>query len=183
MTLTTERLVIRRFNKDDWQALHAMLSDDALVRYEPYGAFSERESRREAKLRAKNKAFWAVCEAGSGYVIGNVTLAPRTYDAYELGYIFAWPYHGRGYATEASLAVLRYGFEAMRARRVYAQCNTKNEPSMRVMQRLGMRREAHYIKDVYFRLTAQGKPAWQDSYMYAMLREEWIEKSSALPLR
>ena len=87
----------------------------------------------------------------------------------ELGYCLDPAYTGQGYATEAVEALLGIAFDGLGVRRVIAQCFADNEPSWRVMERLGMRREQHTRKDSLHR-----NGEWLDGMMYALLREEWL---------
>ena len=75
---------------------------------------------------------------------------------------------GRGYATEAVRALLAACFDQLGVRRVVAECFADNESSWRLMERVGMRREAHTVRDALHRT---GK--WMDSFAYAILAEEW----------
>ncbi len=86
----------------------------------------------------------------------------------ELGWVFHPAQHGHGYATEAVRALLRICFTGLRLRRVTALCFADNEPSWRLMERLGMRREAHNVRDTLHR-----SGEWLDGYGYALLAEEW----------
>ncbi len=86
----------------------------------------------------------------------------------ELGWVLAPEHHGHGYAAEAVSAALGLCFEQLRVRRVTAECFADNEASWRLMERVGMRRESHTIKDSLHR-----DRGWLDSYLYAILAEEW----------
>jgi RimJ/RimL family protein N-acetyltransferase len=86
----------------------------------------------------------------------------------ELGWSLRPEETGKGHATEAVEAALRICFEVMGLRRVTASCFAANAPSYRVMERLGMRREAHTVADA---LHPSGE--WMDGYSYALLAEEW----------
>jgi len=86
----------------------------------------------------------------------------------ELGWTFDPAYQGRGFATEAIPALFRICFEDLGLRRVVAVCFTANEASWRLMERVGMRREAHNIKESLHR-----DHGWLDGYVYALLAEEW----------
>lgn len=195
MVLETERLVLRRFNKDDWQDLYEYLSDEAVVRYEPYGVFTEEECRQAAVSRANQEFFWAIClkgrepvkgngSAGSvgatgvatDKLIGNIYFQqqnPPEFMCWSLGYVLNPRYQGKGYATESCQAILEHGFTKMHVRRVAAMCNPENTPSWHLLERLGLRREGHFIKHKFFKRDAQGNPIWTDTLLYAMLAEEW----------
>ena len=86
----------------------------------------------------------------------------------ELGWTIDPAHGGRGLATEAVGEVLRICFEELGLRRVVALCFADNEPSWRLMERLGMRREEHNLRDSLHR---SGR--WLDGYGYALLAEEW----------
>jgi len=173
ISIYTQRLLIRRFTPDDWRDLHEYLSQPEVVRFEPYDAFTEKESKKEAARRAKDPGFWAVCLRDTGKLIGNVYLGQQAFDSWELGYVFNKNYHGMGYATEAARALLDDVFANQNARRVVAMCNPLNLPSWRLLERLGFRREGHFIKDIYFKRDAQGRPIWCDTYAYGILKEEF----------
>ena len=173
--METERLWIRRFTPEDWRDLHGHLSREEVVRYEPYGVFTEEESKREAVRRSEDGRFWAVCLKDGGKLIGNLYLSQGAFDTWELGYVFAAEYQGQGYATEAAKAALAEVFRHRQARRVVALCNPLNEPSWRLLERLGMRREGHLRQNLCFKKGEDGRPLWQDTYEYAILAPEWFQ--------
>ncbi|WP_255595815.1 GNAT family N-acetyltransferase [Cellulomonas sp. C5510] len=86
----------------------------------------------------------------------------------ELGWAFDPAHHGRGLATEAAERVVDLCFAGLGLRRVTAGCFADNAPSWRLMERLGMRREAEFRAESLHR---SGR--WLDSYTYALLGEEW----------
>jgi len=86
----------------------------------------------------------------------------------EIGWVLDPSYGGQGLATEAVAAMLRICFEELRVRRVVANCFADNTGSWRLMERLGMRREAHTVSDSLHR---SGR--WLDGYAYALLAAEW----------
>ena len=173
MVIETQRLLIRPFDPADWEDLHEYLSDGQVVRYEPYGVFTVDESRQEAVRRSSDPAFWAVCLKDSGKLIGNLYLAGQPFDAWELGYVFNARYQGKGYATEAAACLMDHVFGRLGARRVTAMCNPLNTASWRLLERLGMRREGHLIRNIWFKRDEHAEPIWADTYEYAILAEEW----------
>lgn len=171
--LMTERLYIRGFHTDDWMDLYEYLSDKKVIKYEPYDAFTEEESRLEAVKRSKNENFYAVCIRETGKVIGNLYFSEQEFGTWELGYVFNANYQGKGYASEAAAALLEDAFKNQGVRRVIALCNPENHASWRLLERLGMRREGHLLQNVFFRKDEKGTPLWQDTYEYAILSDEW----------
>jgi RimJ/RimL family protein N-acetyltransferase len=86
----------------------------------------------------------------------------------ELGWVIAPSYAGRGLATEAVAELLRICFEDLGLRRVTALCFADNVPSWRLMERVGMRREEHNVRDSLHR-----SGVWLDGLGYALLADEW----------
>lgn len=171
--LKTERLVLRPFEEADAEGLHAYLGDEEVVRYEPYGAMTMEECRLEAARRASDEAFWAVCLA-DGTLIGNLYLSDADeFGTREIGYVFARACWHKGYATEAARRLMAYAFERLATRRIIALCDTRNAASFALMERLGMRREGEFKKNVGFKTDAHGNTIWTDSYQYAILKEEF----------
>ncbi|WP_288089053.1 GNAT family N-acetyltransferase [Roseiflexus sp.] len=80
---------------------------------------------------------------------------------------FNWRYWGRGYATEAMRALFEYGFETSGLHRIADTCDARHAASVRVMEKLGMRREAHYRETIW------DGAHWHDEYGYAILAREW----------
>lgn len=177
MYFETERLILRRFTADDWQDLYEYLSDENVVRYEPYDVYTEEQCKKEAEERAGLDCFWAVCLKGSGKLIGNVFFQqqePKEFMCWEIGYVFNPRYSGHGYATESCKALMGYAFQELNALRIVAMCNPENPASWRLLERLGLRREGHFIKNIFFKYNVRGEPVWTDTYAYAQLAEEWF---------
>jgi RimJ/RimL family protein N-acetyltransferase len=86
----------------------------------------------------------------------------------ELGWTMDPAYGGHGYATEAVAALIRVCFEDLGLRRVTANCFADNHESRRLMERLGMRRELHTVRESLHR-----SRGWLDGLGYALLAEEW----------
>ena len=86
----------------------------------------------------------------------------------ELGWVISPDHAGQGFGTEAARALLRICFEGLGLRRVTANCFAANEPSWRLMESIGMRREAHNVRDSLHR-----SGDWMDGFTYALLAEDW----------
>ena len=170
--IETERLIIRKFKADDFMGLYAYLSDENVVKYEPYEPYTVAQAQREAEFRANSDEFFAVT-LKSGRLIGNLYLGKREFRSMELGFVFAAEGQGQGFATESATSLLNYAFDELGTHRVVAECNPLNMRSWRLMERLGMRREGEFRQNVYFRKDSSGNPLWQDTYQYAILADEW----------
>jgi [ribosomal protein S5]-alanine N-acetyltransferase len=170
LSIETERLRIRHFAADDWHAVHAYTGDASVMIHVPEGVMTEEQTKQFiADSMADEARTYAVDLRAEERLIGHVGFHPW-YDPriYELGWVFHSHYHGRGYATEAAAALLRYGFETLSVHRVIATCQPENTPSWRVMEKLGMQREGHLRKCIY------RDERWWDEYFYAILEEEWF---------
>jgi RimJ/RimL family protein N-acetyltransferase len=175
--LRTERLLLRPFAPGDFDAMLAMQSDAGVVRYLYWDARTEDEVRVVLERKGRfttlerpgdNLAFAVVLEV-TGEVVGDCGLQwhDNDYRQGEVGFIVHPDHQGRGYATEAARAVLRIGFEEVRLHRIVGRTEARNVASARVLERLGMRREAHLIENEYV------KGEWQSELVYALLDREW----------
>ena len=178
--LFTERLVLREFRESDWRAVHEILVDPLVTQYTPAGSSSEEESEEATRLLVNDRSSdpprhsFAITlrpldPNAESAVIGVCFLAlpPDKLRQGDLGFLLARRYWGRGYATEAARAVLRYGFQELGLHRIYATCRPANVASSHVLEKLGMRREGHLVEHRWF------KGRWRDSLLYAILDREW----------
>lgn len=180
MNMETERLKLRKFRPDDWKDLYEYLSQESVVRFEPYKVFTEEACKEEALYRSTQDAFWAVCLKENDKLIGNVYFehtSPKQLHTWEIGYVFNPAYYGQGYATESCLKIMQYGFEELNAHRIIAMCDPQNPASWHLLERLQMRREAHHLQGHYFWEDQDGNPIWHDTFVYAMLAEEWFDRN------
>jgi len=174
--LHSDRLILRRFVPDDALDLYEYLRQEAAVRFEPYGVKTLEECQKEAIRRSEMEEFWAVCLKEGQKLIGNLYFErqqPECFRTWEIGYVFNPLYWGEGYATESSNCLLQYAFLKLDAHRVTAFCDPENTASWRLLERLGMRREGHMKKNVFFHRDVHGNPIWKDTYGYAILLDEW----------
>lgn len=164
----TERLILRRYKKEDLQDLFEYLSDKDVVEYEPYKTMAFDEAKENLEWRIGTDEMIAVELKSSHKMIGNVYLGKRDFEALEIGYVFNRNYWGNGYATESCKALIQRAF-SNGIHRIYAECDPLNENSWKLLEALGFRREAHFRKNVYFWKDENGKPIWKDTYIYAKL--------------
>lgn len=175
--IETERLRLRPFTRGDVDGLFAYRSREDVSRFLLDGPLS-REACAEAVQARVGQIAWAeegdrICLAvelrQTPAMIGEVLLALRSVESRqaEIGYIFHPDHYGQGYATEAARAVLALGFDQGGIHRIFARCHAQNDASRKVMERLGMRREAHFREHVFV------KGAWDEEFVYAILEDEW----------
>jgi [ribosomal protein S5]-alanine N-acetyltransferase len=174
--LTTERLIVRHFHKEDFQDVYEYLSLEETYRFERGQPITLKEAKKFCKEQSKGTMFWAATLKESGKVIGQVTLnpdRPEIFKMWNLGYIFNPAYHGKGYATEAARAVVKYAFETLQVHRIVGHCSPDNAASWKVLEKCGMKKEGMSRKDFPVRLDNDGNPVWLDSLNYAILDEDY----------
>lgn len=88
----------------------------------------------------------------------------------EIGFTFSRAYQGRGLASEAVARLLDYAFGELGLHRVYAITDQENVRSVALLERLGMRREGEFVENAWF------KGRWSSEYLYATLRDEWLQR-------
>jgi RimJ/RimL family protein N-acetyltransferase len=175
--IVTERLHLRPFEPGDLEALVAIHGDPDVVRYVPW-VVRDRDALRDVLdekvqrtvlAREGDGLNLAAVVAATGALAGDVSLIWRSEEhrMAEVGYLINPVHAGNGYATEAARALLRVGFEDFGLHRVIGRLDVRNTASARVLERLGMRREAHFVQNEWF------KGEWTDELVYAMLDREW----------
>jgi RimJ/RimL family protein N-acetyltransferase len=168
---------LRPFVAGDFEAMHAMRSDAEVVRY-LYGETSspaETRSLLEAKMATSawaREGDWltaAAVERASGSTVGDVSLrwvSERDRTA-EIGFIFDPRHQGKGFATEAAGALVEWVFGSAGFHRVIGRTEARNTASARVLEKLGMRLEAHLVENEWV------KGEWQSELVFAILDREW----------
>lgn len=180
----TDRLIVRRFSIGDVESLAAYRSDPDVARYQSWDTpFTQAQAQDFIEALAvtdpdtPGKWFqFAVVEVSSGDHIGDLAsfvdgAEPRLAT---IGFTLAMAAHGNGFATEAATGLLDYLFVGRHKHRVAADCDIRNAPSIAVLERLGMRREALH------RQSAWWKGEWTDELVYATLAEEWAVRDRAV---
>ena len=173
----TERLLLRPFAAGDFDAVFAMQSRPDVARYLYWEARTEAEVRAALErkiggvaIRSEGDAlFLAAVLKTTDEVVGDVVLeyVSREHRTGEIGYIVHPDHQGHGYATEAVAVLLRLAFDELDLHRVIGRVEARNAPSARVLEKLGMRQEAHLVENEYV------KGEWQSELVYAMLDREW----------
>ncbi|MGJ8527676.1 GNAT family N-acetyltransferase [Maritalea sp.] len=179
LPIETERLVLRLPQLDDVDALMEYSQDADVCRYLPY----EPRSRQEIEASMERRMgfteftpeglplFLHVELKETGEMMGELLLFSRNVEARqgEIGYVFNPRFQGKGYAFEAASALMDAAFKEANLHRIEAKCSAVNTSSWKLMEKLGMRREAHFKEQALF------KGEWDELLIYAILQREWLE--------
>jgi len=180
--IKTKRLLIRPFKDADLEPLFAYRNDPQVAQYEGWDIPYPRERALNwitnpdpivpTKPGGRFKA--AIELESTGELIGDISFELTEHDVRQahIGYSLARAHWHQGYATEAVQRLLAYLFDELDFYRVIAETDVLNEPSWRVLERLGFRREAHLVENVWFRDT------YASEYHYAMLKREWETRTA-----
>lgn len=175
----TERLVLRRLRADDAQDIFEYAFDEDTARYvtwSPHTTLQDSSTFVEYVLSAYDNSevpdwTWGVVLKENAKLIGTYGIWVRPRDAWaEVGYAIGKPYWGRGYVTEATIAVIDLAFRSWPLHRIEATCMPENIASARVMEKAGM----SYEGTLRERLLIKGR--FVDLKMYSILRNEYDER-------
>jgi RimJ/RimL family protein N-acetyltransferase len=178
----TERLTIRPVTVDDFKPLWQIRRQDSVGQW--MTSTSADWDRFAEVMGDDDRMGKTLVIERDGTVIGDLMLAPE--DAWaqtevaeqakgvqaEIGWCIDPAEEGRGYATEAVRELIRIAFEDLGLRRLIANAFAANDPSRRLMERVGMRPEVHTVRESLHR-----SGEWMDGISYALLAEEWVRPS------
>ncbi len=180
-TLETTRLRLRHFTDSDLLSFMAYRNDPEVARYQSWEGISEPEARafiqeqKEVQPGVPGQGFQIAIELKeTNTLIGDCYFTINELDSRqaEIGFTLSRAYQGHGFATEAISCFLNYAFLSFNLHRIIAITDCENAASVALLERLGMRREGHFLQNVWF------KGKWGDEYLYAILKDEWQRKSN-----
>ncbi len=177
LPISTGRLTIRALQASDLDQLHDIQRRAEVARY----LYWEPRSRAEVSSWLRQAAPIPAMEAESQVLVlasverdsqrlaGTLNLWLRSIEHRqgEIGFVLHPDLQGRGLAGEGAAELLRLGFETLRLHRICGRCDRRNQASARVMERLGMRREAALLENEWF------KGEWSDELIFAIREDEW----------
>lgn len=166
---STERLIVRKFVPDDHADIAEILTDPDVTYFESYETFTKEACVAEAVNFSESAEFYAV--ELDKKVIGKIYFSDKGCGSYEIGYTFNKSYWGRGFAAESVKGMVKYAFEKLNVRRIFAEIDTRNAKSVGLVERIGMRREAEH-KELFPRKENDGY--YNDFYVYAILKNEFM---------
>jgi RimJ/RimL family protein N-acetyltransferase len=178
--LKTLRLILRPFQEPDLAAFTAYRSDPEVAHYQSWEApfspaqaavYLEEMVQAHPGMPGEWYSFAIERQSDLG-IIGDCAFQVLSNDPLQaqIGYTLAREHWKKGYAAEAVQGLLDYLFEEFNLHRITATCDAENTASFRLLERVGMRREAHFIENIWF------KGSWGSEYVYAILRSEWSLK-------
>lgn len=178
MHLKTERLLIRDLTLDDKQAIFNYRSDAEANKFQSW--IPKTLEDVEQFIERNNKEFnqpesWyqvLITEKDTKAVIGDIGI--HFFGAenlqVELGITLNKDFQGRGFASEALKGVINFLFSDLKKHRIMASVDPENIDSLKLMERIGFRKEGHFVKSLFW------KNNWTDDVIYALLREEWSKE-------
>jgi RimJ/RimL family protein N-acetyltransferase len=173
----TPRLLVRPFALADLEAFVAYRAHPDVERYQSWSDYTIERGREliesMQQLRPGTPGRWyqfALEDRETGVLVGDVAFVVKEEEPREgeVGFSLAPENQGKGYASEGLRAVLDYGFVTLQLHRVTATTDALNAPAAALLERVGMRREAHLHENVFF------KGAWGSEFLYAILDREWV---------
>jgi RimJ/RimL family protein N-acetyltransferase len=181
LPIETDRLALRRYVENDYDDLLKLQSNPDVTRFLLYDVRTPEQVKEalagrmaDVQMDRDGQALTAaVILRDTGQHLGEVTLFMNSVEQRtgELGYVFHPESHGHGYAAEASVELLRLGFEELGLHRIIARLDARNTGSVNLLKRLGLRQEAHFVQNEYL------KGEWTDELVFAMLYSEWDKRS------
>lgn len=179
LPLETDRLLLRLAREEDVDALMEYSADPEVCRYLPYEPRDREEIEKSMERRLGfteftpegHPLFFHVELKETGAMIGEFLLFSRNVEARqgEIGYVLNPRFQGKGYGLEAATALMDAAFKKADLHRIEAKCSAPNLASWKLMEKLGMRREAHFREQAIF------KGDWDELLVYAILQREWRE--------
>jgi RimJ/RimL family protein N-acetyltransferase len=174
--IQTERLTLRDFREDDWKEVHCFFGNQDPLRYVQLESDSEectqnliRKAIAQRQVDPRRDFWFAVTLKSNGQIIGACSIhidSPKN-RAGNIGYYLSQDFWSQGYGTETAQALIKFGFRQLNLHRISATCDTENMSSVRILEKLGLRRENHLYKHLW------QKGRWRDSFIYAILEEEF----------
>lgn len=168
--MQTERLILRKYKKEDLEDYYEYISNFDIVKFEPYKPMTLEEAKKDLDFRINSDEFIAVETKDDHKMIGNIYLGKRDFNSLEIGYVFNNKYWKKGYASEACLALINEAF-SKGIHRIFAECDPENPNSWSLLEKLGFEKEGHLKKNVYFWVDDNNNPIWKDTFIYALLNK------------
>lgn len=182
MNYKSERLTFREFKEDDFDLLYSLFSNEEVMKLTLRDRVSCEEDLRpyfnsilknNTTILNREAYEYGVFLTSDDSFVGIADIEINKQNAYggygEIGYLLLNPFWNKGYATEMANKLIEIGFKDVNLHRIYAKCNTNNDHSKKVMEKIGM------VKEGELRKVRLKNGRWDNEYLYSILFEEWIE--------
>ncbi|GLV65913.1 ribosomal-protein-serine acetyltransferase [Bacillus mycoides] len=172
MEITTERLIIRPFKSTDLQDVFAIYNNDDTCKYLLHNKWTLEDMQKRFDKKLANNVLTAESNLSLAViyktnVVGDLSVwYTDMKDTVEIGYSFSNEVAGKGLATEAVSSLVCKLFDEFNVHRIQANLDARNIASQKLCERIGMRKEAHFIQDYW------SKNEWTDSLVYGMLSSD-----------
>ncbi|MCJ0933289.1 GNAT family N-acetyltransferase [Virgibacillus halodenitrificans] len=169
MKIYTERLLIRPFESNDIDDVFNIYNNNNTCKYLLHDRWTVENLEREFNKKLDNSSLTkesvlSLAVVNGTKVIGDLSVwYTDMKDTVEIGFSFLNRVSGKGYATEATRSLVENLFNEVNVHRIQANLDARNEASKKLCERIGMRKEAHFIQDFW------NKGEWTDSIVYGML--------------
>ena len=169
MRFNTERLTIRPFKSNDLHDVFNIYNNDDTCKYLLHDKWTHENLEEEFNKKLENnsltkKSMLSLAVVNRSKVIGDLSVwYTDMEDTVEIGFTFSDEVSGKGYATEAASSLVKNLFDEFSVHRIQANLDARNKASQKLCDRIGMRKEAHFIQDFW------NKGEWTDSIVYGML--------------
>ncbi len=173
--MRTPRLAFRKLHLEDEQAVYHYSSNPEVTKYVIFPTHQSLEDTRAfinlsmEKYKKGQVACWAVTLKDTGAMVGTADFCWWSMEQHkaEVGFCFATEHWGIGYASEALMALIKFGFTYMDLHRTEARCFQENKASARVMEKAGMIHEGLMRDFIYV------KGRYWNIHQYAILRDDY----------
>jgi RimJ/RimL family protein N-acetyltransferase len=178
LPISTQRLTLRRFTSGDWKDLLEFMGDDELFRYAGRSLQEDEillwlERDRQVRLTTQGQTFWLpIVITQTSKVVGYTGLTLTGPLQAMVAIFLSRTYQKQGLAIEAVDALLGFCFEGIKLHRVTTSCDSRNSAACKLFERVGMRREAEFVKDT------PDVDGWLSTVWYAALEEEYLDSGS-----
>ena len=175
MIYETERLYTRDFKMDDFNAVHELVQNPDIYKYQGWGPNSKEDTRNfikrsiEQEYAVPRKSFEIpILLKETQFIIGCMRISSVSCKKADIGYWIKKDLWGQGFATEATLGAIKFGFQKLEINKICATSAPENLASIRVLEKIGMVKEGYLKEDVYIR------GQYRDSVLMAILKKEFV---------
>jgi len=177
LLIQSNRLILRPITAEDAEAVFGYRSNAVVNQFQGWIPETIADVhdfiRNKVSLVIDQPDTWfqlAIIKKDNGELIGDIGIHFLESDSLqvEIGFTLDCNQHGKGFATEALTEILKFLFLKLNKHRIITSIDPRNEKSIKVVERLGMRKEAHFRKSLLI------NNEWVDDLVYAILKEEWL---------